>query len=223
MNKIKEVYEQIGNEYQQQKRLVWPEMKAFLSELKAGQKVLDVGCGEGRILQDIKVRIDYTGIDFSDKLISIARERYGKRRECKFLLGDILEEKSWRKIGKEKNSKRFEAIFCVAVIHHLLTKKEQLMVMKKMKENLAKGGRMYLSVWRLGKRKFWGEHLKSWKLKFKRLPESLRWVEIPFRQGEQKRLYTLIGKRRLKTLARLAGWKKIEIVKSKNNWWILGS
>ncbi len=188
-------------------RSLWPEMKKYLKQVKKNDSILDVGCGEGRLIQGIKTS-KYTGTDFSPTLLEIAKKRYPKR---KFLLRDITTKNGW------KGLKEYDKVFCVAVIHHLATKKEQLFVMKQVKKHLKTNGIAYISIWNLWQKKFWGEHLKSIVQKTK----NWRAVEIPFRHGKEKRLYMALGKKKLKLLAEEAGLMVKEMKKTKKNIWLV--
>ena len=207
VNRTKQDYQGIGKYFSKMERSLWPEMKKYLKQVKKNDSILDVGCGEGRLIQGIKTP-RYTGTDFSPTLLEIAKKRYPKR---KFLLRDITTEKGW------KGLKEYDKVFCVAVIHHLATKKEQLFVMKQIKKHLKTNGTAYISVWDLWQKKFWKEHLKSIIQKTK----NWRVVEIPFRQGEEKRLYVALGKKRLKELTKKAGLKIKKIQKTKKNIWLV--
>lgn len=184
-------------------------MKKYLKKVGKNEKVLDVGCGEGRLLQGIKTPY-YTGIDFSPTLLEIARKRYPER---KFLLRDITNRKGW------KGLKEYDKIFCVAVIHHLVTKKEQLFVMRQIKKHLKKDGVAYISVWNLWQSKFWGEHRKSIFIKVQM--KNWRAVEIPFRQGEEKRLYMALGMKRLRKLVKEVGLEIRGVEKNGKNIWLV--
>lgn len=193
-------------------------MQKWAKNIKDKEKVLDIGCGEGRLLQIIKPKINYTGVDFSEKLLEIAKKRYrGKNYE--FITGDITKEDTW------KNLERFDKIFCVAVIHHLESKKNQLYVLKQIKKHLKPNGKIYISFWNLWQKKYIVEHFKSLKLKFSDLPESARWVEIPFANTNIKRFYFAGSKKYWKNLLTEADWKdaKIKFDKNKKNMWaVLG-
>ncbi len=92
--------------------------------LPAGAKILDVGCGSGW-LSEYFARLGYnvTGIDISDDLVSMARERvknvpYNLDHEtalrCRFLTHDI----EVAPLPKESEAK-FDAIICYDSLHHL--------------------------------------------------------------------------------------------------------
>ena len=48
-----------------------------------------------------------------------------------------------------------------------------------------------------------------------------RAVEIPFRQGEEKRLYLALGKRRLKKLTKEVDLTVTEVKKTRKNIWLV--
>jgi SAM-dependent methyltransferase len=214
---LKQVYNEIGG-YYDKARPLWPQMKVWAKDVKSRDLVLDVGCGEGRLLQELEPNVDYTGVDFSQKLLEVAKTRY-KGKSRKFVTGDITKEDIWRKLGK------FDKIFVVAVIHHFKNMEEQLYVLKKIKDHLKPDGKVYVSSWNLWQKKFLGEHFRNVRLKLGALPESLRWVEIPFRKTNIRRFYFAGGKRYWEKLLTQAGWKnvKINIDKNKKNMWaVLG-
>ena len=65
-----------------------PYIDEFVSQLK-GTNVLDIGCGAGQVTNYLTQKgINAIGIDFSQKLLKIARETFP---ESKFILADICE------------------------------------------------------------------------------------------------------------------------------------
>jgi len=68
------------------------EEKAVLQHIVNCNRVLDVGCGDGRLLQLIqnKTGAKVVGIDFSEKMISLAQNR-SFVAEATFVVGDMCE------------------------------------------------------------------------------------------------------------------------------------
>lgn len=97
--------------------------------LPAGAKILDVGCGSGWLSEYFaRLGYDVTGIDISDDLIRMARERvaavpYNLDHEtsirCRFQTHDIETAPLTTKLGTESASK-FDAVICYDSLHHLI-------------------------------------------------------------------------------------------------------
>ncbi|MFH2019698.1 MAG: class I SAM-dependent methyltransferase [bacterium] len=145
----------------------WPVTQKYLDKVKSGQSVLDIGCGNGKLVSGLAKGAEYLGIDFSKTLLQEAKTNFPN---YDFRYGNVVEPKAW------KNLKKYDAIFCVAVLHHLPEKEQQVLVLKKMRSLLKNNGFIYLSVWNLWQKRFLQYHLDSLELK----KENPRWVNIPF-------------------------------------------
>lgn len=111
----------------------------FSGQLPKDSVVLDVGCGAGRdasyfISKDFSV----TGIDFSEKLIDIARKKVPKG---KFLVMDFEE--------LEFTENSFDGAWASASLLHM-PKERLLSVLIKINSVLKKGG-LFFSLYRVGK------------------------------------------------------------------------
>lgn len=173
----------------------WPVTQKYLDKLKRGQAVLDVGCGDGRLLSGLPRGVKYLGIDFSQTLLTIAREKYPTRE---FRFGNIVETKAWRDLGK------YEAVFCVATLHHVPEREQQKMILQKMKEVTKKGGRMFLSVWNLWNGRMVQRVLEQTRVKAGEV------VEIPF-DKQPGRYVVAMDLAYLVKLATEAGWEIEEV------------
>ena len=77
ISKTREDYNLIAKHFSNTRYDVWLELKQFEKYVKPGQKVLDWGCGNGRLLLMLREKgIKYFGLDQSDELIKIAKEKY---------------------------------------------------------------------------------------------------------------------------------------------------
>lgn len=174
LNKVQQFYNTSGEYFSKTRVWPWPEMNSILDNIKDGTKILDLGCGNGRLLNGIKAKVNYTGIDFSQTLIKEANKLHKGK---KFVLANITKKVVWDKLSK------YDTIFCIAVLHHIPTHAQQLFILTKAHEHLIKDGSLYLSVWNLWQLKYLKHHFsqKSLKLKLK----NPNWVDIPFQHQDR--------------------------------------
>lgn len=137
---LKETYNKIAEDLTKSHRyrfdIWWREgADKFVSFLKPGASVFDVGCGGGidsKYL--IEKGLSVTGVDFSEKMIEIAKRDVPRG---KFFVMDMRNIDSF--------SERFDGLYAKASILHL-SKKEVPDFMLKMKERLNPGGFIYVAV-----------------------------------------------------------------------------
>ncbi len=171
--KTKDTYNQISTNFSASRNYIWPDLKPFLDEVPEKSSVLDLGCGNGRLLLGLPQNINYLGIDSSEELLKNAQILH---RENKFVEGDITEKETW------KNLPQYDYIFCIAVIHHLPTFHDHLFLLQQIKKHLKPNGKILITAWNLWQPKLLKHHLsfQSLKLKLKTLnPKSLN---IPFQK-----------------------------------------
>ncbi|MBI2459383.1 MAG: class I SAM-dependent methyltransferase [Parcubacteria group bacterium] len=78
LNLVKRNYEEIAADFDlTRKKQLWPELLRLTEPVKNGDRVLDVGCGNGRLLEAFgEKKISYLGVDNSEKLIETARKNF---------------------------------------------------------------------------------------------------------------------------------------------------
>ncbi|MCL5795223.1 MAG: class I SAM-dependent methyltransferase [Patescibacteria group bacterium] len=102
-------------------------------------RVLDFGCGNGRLSTLFKDKtIQYTGVDFSYKMIEIARKIHPTPN---FIVIDSLK--------LPFADKYFDKIFCLSVLHHIPSRIFRLELLKEFKRVLKPNGMLSLTVWNL--------------------------------------------------------------------------
>jgi ubiquinone/menaquinone biosynthesis C-methylase UbiE len=81
LDETKGNYNLISEDFSRTRNKFWEEMSFISGYAGKGDKILDLGCGNGRLSEIFRGNaVDYYGVDFSDKLIEIARKRYPQLR-----------------------------------------------------------------------------------------------------------------------------------------------
>lgn len=135
---LKATYNRIGEDWSRNHALDswWHEgTDRFISFLKPGASVLDLGCGGG-IASKYFVDKGFvlTGIDFSKKMIEIGKREVPEAKFFVMNLNDIAEL-----------PENFDGIYGKAVLLHV-PKKEIPAVIKKIRSKLKTGGYLYVAV-----------------------------------------------------------------------------
>lgn len=115
----------------------WPPRLIRLAELKAGDDILDVGCGTGVLTREISQHVvpngSVTGLDISESMLGVARV---KAPEATFYQGNATH------LPFENES--FDVVFCPFM---LMFVPEQSKAIAEMWRVLRPGGRLVISVW----------------------------------------------------------------------------
>jgi len=199
------------------KKYIWPELAKVLSGLKDGDSLLDVGCGNGRLIENLgNKNISYLGVDNSEELIKLAKINYPEQN---FKVLDILK--------LETLTQKFDLVISVAVLHHLPSQELRLEALKNLKSVTTPGGQIIFSVWKLWSNKKYQKYLwqNIWqKLTFK---SNLDFGDLLFpwknNRGEavSERYYHAFTKRGLKRLLNLAGLKNCKLYSDQHNYWVV--
>jgi len=216
---VKENYEEIAVDFDlTRKKEIWPKMRELVADIPANSRLLDVGCGNGRLLEALNgKKIDYLGIDNSEALVKIARNNYPDK---KFIGGDILNL-------KQTPGNNFDYIFCLAVLQHIPSKELRQQALEQLKAKLASEGQLIISVWNLWRNKRYRPLLfKNYWLKITgRNQLDFNDLLFPWKnnQGRElsERYYHAFTKKELKKLARLANLRIKSLIRDKYNYWYI--
>lgn len=138
----KESYNKIADHFSITRGYIWPDLKNLAEHIHNNYKVLDVGCGNGRLYEELAPKnVEYYGVDSCQKLIDIARERYGKNHASRFGVFDIF--------NMPFQEGQFDAIFTIAVINHLPTRELQKKALLKLNKLLKPDGTLLMTNWNL--------------------------------------------------------------------------
>lgn len=148
LQQVKANYNHSAKEFSATRFNNWKEITNLSNKyIKDGMMILDVGCGNGRITQELKNKnIKYIGIDNSTELLKEAIHNFNDRSNFSFLEGDILE------LPFAEN--QFDVIVCVAVMHHVPSKNLRDKAMLEIHRVLKPGGILIMSNWNLYQKKY---------------------------------------------------------------------
>ncbi len=212
-------YNLIADDFSDSRYKVWSEMKFWENYFHDGQKVLDVGCGNGRLVQLLSNKqVDYFGCDISDKLITLAK---GKCQQYNFKTFDF-QVADIRQLPYQDHI--FDIVLAVAVLHHLPHPDNRWQALQEIYRVLKPGGLLLMNNWY-----FWNATAnKKYQIKKQMLINWLRGLEkqallIPWKNSQGRvvinRYYYAFHKRELAELVKQSGFvlEHNEIVSRQSN------
>jgi len=194
-------YNAIAKDFSSTRRFVWKGLEPLHDYASPGDRVLDLGCGNGRLLQIFKeIDIVYTGTDGSEKLIEIAKKTYPNTT---FQVADALH------LPFSTNS--FDKVYTIAVLHHIPSKELRLEFLEGVRRVLRPGGALILTVWDLRGGRGLRMNLRFGLLKVLCLSKlDFRDVFVPWRKSCRRYIHCFT-KRELIKLTEKAGFRVKEI------------
>jgi len=149
IKKVKADYNLIAEHFSQTRYQEWYEFHDFSQYLSEGAKILDLGCGNGRLLHFLASKnIDYVGLDISENLIKIANQLAQKKKESEkdfpyfsFSCGDLTS------LPFENQS--FDAVFAIASLYHVPSRELRRKALEEISRVLKKNGIFIMSYWNM--------------------------------------------------------------------------
>jgi SAM-dependent methyltransferase len=197
---IKEIYNQIGDEFDRTRITIWPNVRNFLDKILENSLVLDAGCGNGKNMLYRK-DINFIGIDISSKQVYIC-----KKKKLNVSEGDI------RNLSFSNDT--FNNIICVATYHHLDNDIDRTSALNELYRVLKIGGKILITVLAI-------EQPEDSRFKFIKRDELITWTLLNNTKFE--RYYHIYREGDLiEEINRLNGKFNIEDIGWEfGNWWIV--
>ena len=143
LSKVIDDYNLIAEDYARTRAFVPEDIRALGEYTKSGDRVLDLGCANGRLFEVVKNKnAIFLGVDVSEKLIGIAKEKYP---EAKFQVASGL--------NLPFSENHFDKVYSISVIHHIPSEELRLRYLKEANRVLKPGGLLILRVWDFWRRK----------------------------------------------------------------------
>lgn len=178
IEKVKNDYDDIADEFSATRKSVWSDILFINNYVKDGDRVLDLGCGNGRLLKLLKEKkITYTGIDISEKIIRQAQSEFNENDQTKFLVGNALE------LPFDDNE--FDVVISVAFFHHIPSNELRLKTLKEVRRVTGNNGVIIMTVWNLWQKKYLKFIMKNIFMKFIGLSNlDFKDALIPWKKGK---------------------------------------
>jgi alkylated DNA repair protein alkB family protein 8 len=216
LNETEVGYNLISNKFSQTRKHFWRELEFVKDFVKKGDKVLDFGCGNGRLLELLADKeFEYFGVDVSEKLIEIAKNKYQKENTAFQKISSVE-----KKIPFENEF--FDAIYSIAVFHHIPSKNYREELVKELYKKTKIGGIIIVTVWNIWQKKYIKNIFNNWKSKLSG-KSDLDWndCEISFTDNEGvkiQRFHHAFTKNEFEKLFNQVGFKteKCEVVNGRN-------
>ena len=192
---------------------VWREVADLVPVFRHEDTVLDIGCGNGRMVQALTGTIPgrrvsirhYIGLDASPELVKRAKNRYP---QATFMVGDAL--------ALPFTDGSFDHIFMIAVLHQIPGADERKKALAEAFRVLKPGGTMVITVWRLWQARYLWRIVQSTVQKlFGQHRMDFGDLLIPWKDKGVNRYYHAFCASTMRRILAEAGF---EIVKEQRGW-----
>ena len=175
LREIEVGYDQMADKFSGTRSFFWPDLEFIKDHISDGDRVLDFGCGNGRLLEILKdKKTEYYGADVSQKLLDLAKEKYPQFRHNFVKISgqsslpvesmDCSDSTKQGYANKDNSQYRgqglsfpdnfFNAIVSIAVFHHFPDEKFRLEMAKELYRITKPGGEIIVTVWNLWQPKY---------------------------------------------------------------------
>ncbi len=202
LKKVITDYDMISQEFSQTRQHGWKEFEKYLPHLKKTDKIVDLGCGNGRFFTFLKKHglTNYIGIDNNQKFLDLAKIQ---QKEARFIKGDLAKTPL---ANKSQN-----VATAIASFHHLPTVNLRKKSLREIQRILKANGTLIISVWNLFQPKYkkyiWISRLMSILSLGKYAPRD---TFIPWGKTGVKRYYYAFTQKELQDLLENSNFKVVK-------------
>lgn len=170
LQKVEESYNKIAKLFAVSRNYVWSDNRVFLDYIKEGNRVLDLGCGNGRLQEMLnEKKIEYVGVDASRELIAVAKENFPNSN---FQVMNA--------VSLDNSFGIFDVVMSVSMLNHLTPDYHKL-VFSNVFDILQPGGYFLLSNWNM-----WNVNNKKGVTAFQKEKNELSEAEFQKKYGLEK-------------------------------------
>jgi SAM-dependent methyltransferase len=138
-------YDELAGAFAASRGPTEPGLVRALAQMQPDARVLDLGCGQGRVAAMLAADCRYVGLDFSTEMLAIA-ERAANTSHLtsppRFVAGDLLDP-AWSALV----AGHYDWVILRAVLHHIPGAHNRQAIVGRAAGCLAPGGRLLLANW----------------------------------------------------------------------------
>lgn len=143
----KSFYSQFASEFSETRSSGKINLGHILPYLTEGGKILDIGCGNGRLAQRLdreKLQLRYVGIDATAELVELAAARGARLCDvhAAFRVADITRQ-NWN-----TDLRDFDLAIALAVLHHVPSFEMRVKVLSDIRTSLKPTGKFLMTNWK---------------------------------------------------------------------------
>ena len=173
-----EFYQNFAIQFSDTRQRIQPGVRRILDSMDPTARILDLGCGNGELARELAQRGfggQYVGMDFSEALLNVARERVAGLGNFHFIKGNLADS-DWQAfmIGSESGIdsqalpvirdqlSNFDIILSFAALHHLPGRELHLRILGAVRDLLTLNGRFIHSNWQFLNSERLRKRIHSW-------------------------------------------------------------
>ncbi len=147
-----EFYDKFASSFADSRAATEPGVERILAHIEAGDRLLDLGCGNGRVALQLPRGCRYVGVDFSAEILALAKAHVmasqaenPKLKASHFVAADLVAD-PWPALVAEIST-RYDWILLRAVLHHVPGFEHRREIVAQAASLLASEGRLALANW----------------------------------------------------------------------------
>jgi len=149
-------YDELAETFAASRGPTEPGLERVFAQMEPGARVLDLGCGQGRVATLLPAGCKYVGMDFSTEMLAIA-QRQPTCIPTRFVAGDLLDP-GWPALVPG----RYNWIILRAVLHHIPGAENRQAIVRRAAGCLTSQGRLLLANWQFLEIERLRRRLLSW-------------------------------------------------------------
>jgi len=135
-------YDTFAHAFSDSRSRTEPGLERILGQVSPGSRVLDLGCGQGRIALLLPEGCVYVGADFSAEMLALAQESAAAAPVDARFVQVNLTDAEWSLPDE------YDWIILRAVLHHIPSYEARLHILRQAARRLSPGGKVVMANWR---------------------------------------------------------------------------